>query len=153
MRAFEEESGYNLEVRQSGDAGALTTKLVLTADNPTGDVAFGVDNTFASRALDEDVFAESRRRAAGGRRAVRPRPATTAALVPVDNGNVCVNVDTTWFAERDLEPPATLEDLTDPAYDDLFVTAVGPVQLGRAWRSCSAPSPSTATTGRPTGSG
>ena len=29
--------------------------------------------------------------------------------------------DTTWFAERDLDPPATLEDLTDPAYRDLFV--------------------------------
>ena len=43
------------------------------------------------------------------------------ALTPVDNGNVCVNVDDTWFAERDLAPPATLGDLTDPAYRDLFV--------------------------------
>ena len=44
-------------VRASGDAGALTNKLVLTKDDPLGDVAFGVDNTFASRALDEGVFA------------------------------------------------------------------------------------------------
>ena len=43
-------------------------------------------------------------------------------LVPVDTGNVCVNVDTAWFAERDLEPPASLDDLTDPAYEGLFVT-------------------------------
>src|SRR5687767_10870783 len=49
LRAFEQESGYDLEVRASGDAGTLTTKLAVTADNPTGDVAFGVDNTFASR--------------------------------------------------------------------------------------------------------
>ena len=52
----------DLEVRAAGDAGTLTTKLVLTKDNPTGDVAFGVDNTFASRALDEGVFADVRRR-------------------------------------------------------------------------------------------
>src|SRR5262245_53161739 len=58
INEFAQESGYQLDVRASGDAGALTTKLVLTKDNPTGDVAFGVDNTFASRALDEGVFAE-----------------------------------------------------------------------------------------------
>ena len=57
-RQFEEKSGYELEIRAAGDAGTLTTKLVLTKDNPTGDVAFGVDNTFASRAVDEGVFAE-----------------------------------------------------------------------------------------------
>ena len=57
QRRFEQESGYDLVVRAAGDAGALTNKLVLTKDNPLGDVAFGVDNTFASRALDEGVFA------------------------------------------------------------------------------------------------
>ena len=121
-RAFEEESGYTLEVRKSGDAGALTTKLVLTADNPTGDVAFGVDNTFASRALDEDVFVASDVTLPGGAERYA-LPDGDDRLVPVDNGSVCVNVDSTWFAEQDLEPPATLEDLADPAYEGLFVTA------------------------------
>src|SRR4051794_10430450 len=55
---FEQESGYDLVVRASGDAGALTNKLVLTKDDPTGDVTFGVDNTFASRALKAGVFAD-----------------------------------------------------------------------------------------------
>ena len=41
----------------AGDGGTLTNKLVLTQDDPTGDVAFGVDNTFATRALDAGVFA------------------------------------------------------------------------------------------------
>ncbi|MGZ5405205.1 MAG: thiamine ABC transporter substrate-binding protein, partial [Nocardioides sp.] len=43
-------------------------------------------------------------------------------LVPVDTGNVCVNVDTAWFAERDLQLPSSLDDLTAPAYEGLFVT-------------------------------
>src|SRR4051812_50228705 len=54
---FEEESGYDLVVKAAGDAGALTNKLVLTKDDPTGDAVFGIDNTFGSRAIDEGVLA------------------------------------------------------------------------------------------------
>ena len=65
IKQFESASGYDLVIRKSGDAGTLTNKLVLTAGDPTGDVAFGIDNTFASRALDADVFAPYDRDAAG----------------------------------------------------------------------------------------
>jgi len=122
MRQFERESGYRLEVRAAGDAGTLTTKLAVTADNPTGDVAFGVDNTFASRALDEGVFDVADVELPEGAADFVVPGDDGERLVPVDTGNVCVNVDTAWFAERDLEPPATLDDLADPAYDGLFVT-------------------------------
>ena len=59
IAAFEGESGLTLEVRPQGDAGELTNKLALTKDSPVADVAFGVDNAFAGRALDEGVFAAS----------------------------------------------------------------------------------------------
>ncbi|WP_257210372.1 ABC transporter substrate-binding protein [Actinomyces ruminis] len=49
----------------------------------------------------------------------------TPALVPIDFGEVCVNVDTVWLADHGLEVPTTFEDLTDPAYKDLFV-AINP---------------------------
>ena len=74
-------------------------------------------------------------------------------LAPVDNGNVCVNVDTTWFAEHDLEPPATLEDLTDPAYEGLFVTPSALSSSPGLAFLLAHRSPSTATTGPTTGSG
>lgn len=122
VKEFEAESGYDLEVRAAADAGALTTKLVLTADNPTGDVAFGVDNTFASRALDEGVFADAVVELPAGVEEYAV-PGDDGRMVPIDNASVCVNVDTTWFAEQDLEPPASLEDLADPAYEGLFVTS------------------------------
>lgn len=123
VRAFERETGHDLEVRAAGDAGTLTTKLVLTAGNPTGDVAFGVDNTFASRALDEGVFATADVTVPAGADEYALDGEAADRLFPVDNGNVCVNVDEAWFAERDLEPPTSLEDLTDPAYEGLFVTS------------------------------
>lgn len=75
---FEKTSGYKLVVRQSGDAGALTNKLVLTKDDPTGDVSFGVDNTFASRALDAGVFADYTPRDLPAGAATFDLPATAA---------------------------------------------------------------------------
>ena len=121
VAAFEEESGFELVVRAAGDAGTLSAKLALTQGNPTGDAAFGIDTTFASRTLDEGVFAAYE--------PTLPEGADSYALdegadrlAPVDVGHVCVNVDTTWFEEEGIEPPATLEDLTEPEYADLFVT-------------------------------
>lgn len=117
---FERRSGYRLEIIKAGDAGALTNQLVLTAGEPVGDLAYGVDNTFASRALEAGVFAEAGVAAAPGAEAYA-LPDGADRMLPVDYGSVCVNVDTTWFAERDQPPPTTFEDLTDPAYRDLFV--------------------------------
>ena len=49
---FEKTSGITLKILAQGDAGAMVNKLVLTKDKPLGDVVFGIDNSFASRALD-----------------------------------------------------------------------------------------------------
>ncbi len=119
--AFEKETGLDLVVRPAGDAGTLTNKLVLTKGNPTGDVAFGVDNAFAGRALDEGVFASYAPELPDGAAAYELPGDDDDRLTPVDTGNVCVNVDDTWFAERDLAAPRTLRDLTEPAYRDLLV--------------------------------
>ncbi len=82
QKQFEDESGYDLVVKASGDAGALTNKLVLTKDDPTGDAVFGIDNTFGSRAIDEGVLAPYAAKlpdgadqyALRGRRRPRPHP-------------------------------------------------------------------------------
>jgi len=120
LRRFERDSGLTLDVRSSGDVGTVTNKLVLTKDSPTGDVAFGIDNTFASRALEAGVFADSDVSLPPGADNFALDDGTDR-LVPVDSGSVCVNIDTGWFADRDLPEPQTLDDLTDPAYAGLFV--------------------------------
>jgi thiamine transport system substrate-binding protein len=122
VREFEDRSGYDLETRAAGDAGTLTTKLVLTQDNPTGDVAFGVDNTFASRAVDEGVFAENDIDLPAGAEDYALEGDGADRLAPIDHGDVCVNIDKKWFESQDMAPPETLADLTDEEYDGFFVT-------------------------------
>ena len=121
LEQFETDSGFELEIRAAGDAGTLTNKLVLTKDNPTGDVAFGVDNTFGSRAIEEGVFEPADVELPDGAEEHLLPGDDDGVLTPIDTGNVCVNVDDVWFDEQGLAPPRTLEDLTRPAYRDLFV--------------------------------
>jgi thiamine transport system substrate-binding protein len=121
LEAFTAETGIEVVVHQAGDAGALVNQLVLTKDNPLGDVVFGIDNTFASRAVDEGVLADY---AVDGapEQYLLPAGMGREQLTPITNGDVCVNVDHAWFEEAGLEEPTTLDDLIDPAYADLFVT-------------------------------
>jgi len=122
IRSFEEESGLDLVVRSSGDAGQLTNKLVLTQGSPTGDVAFGVDNAFGSRALEEGVFAANDVALPDGVDAYALAGDDEGRLVPIDTGDVCVNIDVGWFKDHDLRAPTTFGDLIDPRYEGLFVT-------------------------------
>nr|WP_300337335.1 thiamine ABC transporter substrate-binding protein [Actinomyces sp.] len=124
VAAFEKDSGYTLEIVPSGDAGELVNKLVLTKDAPLGDAVFGIDNTFASRALDEEVIDTSVTVTVPDQ-AERYVVDSTPALVPVDFGEVCVNIDSAWFADKGLTPPSSFEDLARTEYKDLFV-AINP---------------------------
>jgi thiamine transport system substrate-binding protein len=45
----------------------------------------------------------------------------TYRLIPVDYGDVCLNYDIDWFVKNELNPPTTLTDLTQPAYERLTV--------------------------------
>ncbi|MPZ79456.1 MAG: thiamine ABC transporter substrate-binding protein [Actinophytocola sp.] len=117
---FKRETGITIDVRKVGDAGALTNQLVLTKDSPIGDLAYGIDTTFASRALDEDVFAEYRSPEAG-EGPQRYAIDDTGRLTAVDVGDVCVNIDPAALAIRGLPEPTTYADLTKQEYRDMLV--------------------------------
>jgi thiamine transport system substrate-binding protein len=124
LEKFTDETGIEVEVQAAGDAGELVNKLVLTKDSPLGDVVFGIDNTFASRAVKEGVLEDyaSKDLTSAEDQYLLPAGSGREQLTPIDNGDVCVNVDHEWFAEKGLAEPATLDDLLDPQYKDLFVT-------------------------------
>ena len=125
LAAFTAETGIGVDLLLAGDAGTMLAKASLTAGNPEGDVMWGVDNTLLSRAVTAGVFDPYV--AAGIEDGSIEIPEEFTDLVPdgeatpVDYGDVCVNYDIGWFAERDLEPPSTLADLVDPEYAGMLV--------------------------------
>jgi thiamine transport system substrate-binding protein len=117
---FETANNVTLQFLKSGDAGAALGKAILAKGKPLGDVFYGIDNTFLSRALAEGIF--------------EPYNSPVLAAIPddfeldlshnalpVDYGDVCLNYDKAYFAEHAIAPPEALEDLTQPDYRDLLV--------------------------------
>ena len=117
--AFESESGLTLRILQGGDANEMLNRALLTAGNPQGDVIFGIDDSVLSRALEEDLLDEYRSEELD--RVAGEYAEPDAHVTPVDHGEVCLNVDRAWFADRGVAPPRTLDDLTEPRYRGLLV--------------------------------
>jgi thiamine transport system substrate-binding protein len=117
---FEVAHNVTVQFLKSGDTGETLGQAILARGNPLADVLYGVDNTFLSRALNEDIF--------------EPYESPLLALIPdefkldpqhralpVDYGDVCLNYDKAYFAGAGVTPPARLEDLTRPEYANLTV--------------------------------
>jgi thiamine transport system substrate-binding protein len=122
LKEFTKETGYTVRVLKSGDAGAALNKEILTKGSPQGDVFFGVDNTLLSRALDNGLFTpyEAKGLAQVGDEAQLDKD--KHRVTPVDTGDICVNYDKKYFADKKLAPPQSFEDLVKPAYKNLLVT-------------------------------
>jgi thiamine transport system substrate-binding protein len=112
--AFTEATGIEVEVIAGTDAGSMVNQAVLSKDNPLADVLFGVDDTFLSRALEEEIFLEH----------VSPQLDSvvtglhpeSSLVTPIDFGDVCINYDKAWFADTGTPIPTSLDQLRDPAY-------------------------------------
>lgn len=122
LKAFTEETGYKIKVLKSGDAGAALNQEILTKGSPRGDVFFGADNTLLSRALDNGLFTPYEAKGLDRVAADTRLDAEKHRVTPVDTGDICVNYDKKYFADRKLEPPKTFDDLLKPAYRNLLVT-------------------------------
>ncbi len=133
-KEFEKTSGLKLEIVDGGDGGELVNKLILSKDAPQGDVCFGVDNTYASRLLSQGVIDKDRTVDTIPESAEKYLVDNNRALVPIDMGDVAINIDKTYFASHNLAEPKTFEDLAKPEYAKLLV-AINPTTStpGLAW--------------------
>ena len=120
LKSFEEKNNAKVVFLQSGDAGAVLNRAILTKDAPLADLLFGVDNTFLSRALEADIF-ESYQSSALADIDDSFKLDSTHRATPVDYGDVCINYDKAYFAGNNLPVPESLEDLIKPEYSGLLV--------------------------------
>lgn len=120
FQAFTDETGIEVDVLAAGDAGGMVTQAALTAGNPIADVMFGVDDTFLSRALDENLFTSHTSELIGNvpdSLKVGPENLVT----PISYGDVCINYDKEWFATTQLHVPTRLDDLRVNVYAGAMV--------------------------------
>lgn len=110
LELFEAEQGVTVEVLRSDDAGAMVNQAILTRDNPLGDVVFGIDNTFLSRALDEGILQPYESSLLGSvPEDLQLDPDHRAT--PIDFGDVCLNFDRAALTAAEV--PKSLLDLVD----------------------------------------
>jgi thiamine transport system substrate-binding protein len=120
LRSFEADNNVTVQIIPSGDTGAALNKAILAKGNPLADVLYGVDNTFLSRALKEDIFdayAPNGLESIPAELKLDPQMRAT----PTDFGDVCPNYEIAYFDEKGIPPPQDLADLAKPEYKGLLV--------------------------------
>lgn len=120
VTTFESENNATVQFLKAGDTGTALNKAILSKENPLADVFYGVDNTFLSRGLEEDIFETYNSPSLADIPAEYKLDPSNRAL-PVDYGDVCLNYDKDFLAERGIASPQSLEDLTTPEYQGLLV--------------------------------
>lgn len=118
---FETEHNVSVSFIRSGDTGSTLNQVILSKQNPLADVFYGVDNTFLTRALEEEIF-EPYNSPILTKIPDQFKIDPNNHALPVNYGDVCINFDKSYFAENDLAVPASLEELTQPEYEGLLVT-------------------------------
>lgn len=116
---FEKQTGAKVQILKLGDAGEALNKVILSKGSPLGDVFYGVDNTFLSRAVKADIFDAYTPKGADALPSAIKLD-TTGRLTPIDVGYVNINTDLAAFAKSKLAAPKTLKDLTKPEYKGML---------------------------------
>ena len=120
MAAFEAEQGIKVTIVKSGDTGSALNRAILSKEAPIADVFYGVDNTFLSRAIEEEIFeAYDSPMLASIEEQFKLDPTNQA--LPVDYGDVCINYDRAVFNENGIPVPLGFESLSNPLYKDMLV--------------------------------
>lgn len=120
IQEFEIANNAKVTFLRSGDAGSTLNKAILSKDAPLADVLYGVDNTFLSRALNEDIFETYASQLLQNIPDEFRLDQKNRAL-PVDYGDVCINYSVSFFEKNDIPVPTTFEELLDPMYYGLLV--------------------------------
>lgn len=112
---FTAQTGYDVNILATDDAGGILENLLLTKEAPQADLALGLDNTYLQTALDNCLLApHSATLPDLDSQALAPYNGKMA--VPFDQGYVCLNADIEALEANNISFPTTLEELTDDAW-------------------------------------
>jgi len=117
---FEVANEANVVIQPAGDAGQALVRAILEKGNPSADLLYGIDNTYLSRALDQEIFEVYESDMLGNVPSML-RLDETHHVTPIDYGYVTLNYDIAALAAAGVSPPTTLEALTEAAWKGKLV--------------------------------
>ena len=120
IQEFEEANNARVVILKAGDAGEVLNRAILEKGNPSADILYGIDNTYLTRALREGIFISYEAPLLSN---VPEHLVLDGSfhVTPVDYGYVNLNYDKGYLEENGLQPPATLEELTEPKWKGRLV--------------------------------
>lgn len=120
IEEFEKKNNVTIIIQKGGDSGENVNRAILEKGNPSADLLYGVDNTFLTRALKEEIFVpyESPLLSNVLEQHILDR---SHHVTPVDYGYVNINYDKEYLASNNMSPPTTLEELTEDKWKGLLV--------------------------------
>jgi len=112
---FTNQTGYEIELIRTNDAGGILEQLLQTQQAQQADLAIGLDNTYLQTALNFCLLQPHNANVSGiAVEALLPYDGPLA--VPFDQGDVCLNYDETRVDGTNLTVPTSLWNLTEPAW-------------------------------------
>jgi len=117
---FEAANDATVVILKAGSSGEVLIRAILEKGNPSADLIYGIDNTYLTRALDEEILVKYESPLLSN----VPESFIlddTYYLTPVDYGYVNLNYHKSYLEENGLEPPSSLEELTGADWKDRLV--------------------------------
>ena len=120
VQEFQDANNAKVTILKAGDSGEILIRAILEKGNPSADLLYGIDNTYLSRALREDIFLtyESPLLKNVPQQFVLD---DSLHVMPVDYGYVNINYDKEYLTQNNLEPPSSLEELTTEEWSGRLV--------------------------------
>ncbi len=114
--AFYRASGINARFVSQGDGGALLSKLLLEGSKASADIALGIDNNLAKKALESDLFL-SYKPSGADKLSSDLIIDSEFRLTAYDYGYFSIIYD----SDRVSQAPKSLEDLTRPEWNKALI--------------------------------
>ena len=120
IKEFERAYNAQVTILKAGSSGAALSRAILEKNNPSADILHGIDNTFLTKAINENIFIEHK---SPWLKNVKPRFLFDDShhVTPISYGYVLINYDKQHLADLGLNPPNNLKALTEPEWKGKLV--------------------------------
>jgi len=120
IKEFENAYNAKVTIQKAGSSGAALARAILEKNNPSADILHGIDNTFLTKSINENIFIKYKSPWLNNvdKKFIFD---DSFHVTPISYGYVTINYDKKHLAGIGLNPPTKLEDLTQPEWKGKLV--------------------------------